>query len=165
MLIIDLMIEIRTLGEMPSLAPILAYWAYGEWYRSRPLDFYTVLKAYRSRAAGSDASRILIALVDTLPAGMVSLRERDLFSRPDLSPWLSSLYVAPDMRCRGIGSALIENLCERSKTLGYARLFLFLNHGHALTLKDYYMKRGWSFSGVAPDNDGNDTDIMQKQLV
>ena len=158
-------IDVHPLSTMPSLAPTLADWAYNEWYQNRPLDFNTVLKAYQMRAQGTGDTRIYIAFVDSRPAGMVSLRKNDLYSRPDLTPWLSSLYVVPDLRCQGIGSYLVEYLSRAACSLGHDKLYLFLSYIGMDRLQVFYTKLGWSFLCECDDNDGNKTGIFQRILA
>lgn len=159
------MIQIETLTSRPELAPVLAFWAYGEWYAGRSIDFTTVLRAYQARGKEGSTTLTLIALVDSYPAGMVSLRPRELKSCPSMGPWLSSLYVVPGYRRRGIAQTLMDNLCARARENGYPSMYLFLNPGTRDNLRPYYSRRGWTFHTHAQDNDGAETEIFTKQTV
>ncbi len=100
------------------------------------------------------------AVADTLPIGMASLKENDLWSRKDINPWLASVYVLPSFRKSGIGTMLIDKVIEKSKSLNFKRLHLFLGSNDIATLEKYYIKRGWDFFDSAADNDGKDTKIF-----
>ena len=94
-----------------------------------------------------------VAIEDGIPAGMVSLKLNDLWSRKDLNPWLSSLFVLEDYRNRGIGSQLIGQVIETAKMLKFPKLYLFTDTGK-IHLDGYYLKSGWSFLEKADGNDG-----------
>ncbi len=149
------MAEIRLLKECPHHAPTLGRWAYAEWYGKRDIDIATVIMSYQARANDASLPAAMVALEEGVPVGMVSLKDNDLWSRKDLNPWLASLYVAPEHRSRGIGSALIGKLLDHSNKLGIARLYLFTwDH-----LSLFYSGRGWKYLENAPGNDGGDVMI------
>ena len=70
--------------------------------------------------------------------GSASLLEHDLDSRPDLGPWLASLYVAPAHRHQGLGAALAERVVEEAARLGVPTLYLF-----TFDRAGYYARLGW----------------------
>lgn len=80
----------------------------------------------------------LVAMEGEFAIGTVSLIPCDMETRPDLAPWLASLYVVPDHRRCGIGSALIEAAVREAKRVGIDSLFLFTDSSEAL-----YVKHGW----------------------
>jgi predicted N-acetyltransferase YhbS len=59
--------------------------------------------------------------------------------RPNLSPWLSQLFVLPNERHRKVGSALVEAALSEAARLGHSRLHLFTSG----TLPGYYASLGW----------------------
>lgn len=145
------MIEVDLLARRPALAELLGGWAYDEWYAGRDVPRAAVVEAYRRRANQDRLPIAWVALADGTPAGMASLKEDDLWSRPDLGPWLASLYVVPAARNRGIGTHLAAAVVEKARSLGISRLYLFRSHQW---LDDFYATRGWSSYGDCVDNDG-----------
>jgi N-acetylglutamate synthase-like GNAT family acetyltransferase len=81
----------------------------------------------------------LIALVDQVMVGTASLVAHDMPIRPNLSPWLAAVYVAPEHRQRGIGSRLVQNIEEAAKQLHIPRLYLFTPDRER-----FYARLGWS---------------------
>ncbi len=148
------MAEIRPLKEFPDYAPILAFWAFREWYTARSIDFDLIVKSYKDRINNAKLPVAWAAIEDNMPVGMVTLKLNDLWSRKDLNPWLSSLFVLPDYRSRGIGSLLINAATERAKTSGYGTLYLFTDEGKT-RLGNYYKKRGWKFFEKGEGNENN----------
>ena len=74
----------------------------------------------------------------TLQDIIARLVYEDMSSRPDLSPWLASVYVIPEYRNRGIGSQLVRTIEEISQKLCVSRLYLFTPD----RIK-FYVRLGW----------------------
>jgi N-acetylglutamate synthase-like GNAT family acetyltransferase len=60
-------------------------------------------------------------------------------TRPDLSPWLAAVYVAPAYRKQGIGSALVKAVESTAQQIQIARLYLFTPDQ-----EHFYARLGWS---------------------
>src|SRR5712691_7502498 len=60
-------------------------------------------------------------------------------TRPELSPWLSGVFVAPEHRRRGIGAALVERVVQEARALGIPLLYLYTPGSGSL-----YLRLGWS---------------------
>ncbi|PKL41146.1 MAG: hypothetical protein CVV44_00475 [Spirochaetae bacterium HGW-Spirochaetae-1] len=155
----DNKIEIVSLEEKPDYAPLCAHWSYTQWYRERDIPFDLNLKAYQQRTIGTTIPTAYVATIDTLPVGMGSLKENDLWSRRDLNPWLASLYVMPEFRGMGIAGRLIDAIITKARDLGFEKIFLFLGHNEEMDLARFYEMRGWRFHESTIDNDGKETDI------
>lgn len=84
-------IQIEPLTIYSDFAPILAYWAFTQWYLKRNISFAIKVKDYQARARSENIPCSFVALVDGLPVGMVSIKNNDLWHRKDLNPWLASL--------------------------------------------------------------------------
>lgn len=153
------MAQIKLLNQCPDYAPLLAYWSYNLWYRKRPIEYDTIIKDYRKRAAGNEIPLAFVAIDETMPVGMASLKPNDLWARKDLNPWLASLYVVPEFRNRGIAGALVDAVVARGRDLGFERIYLFLGPHEHLDLSRYYSKRGWRYLEDALDNDNHPTKI------
>lgn len=153
------LIDIKPISLFPDYAPILAHWSYKQWYLKRSIDFVHVLNSYMDRAKDDYIPLSYLAINNTLPVGMVSLKENDLWSRKDLNPWLASLYVLPEFRNRGIGEMLISAVINKSRNTGLKKIFLFLDQTEINQLSQYYRKRGWKFYEKGIDNDGCETEI------
>jgi GNAT superfamily N-acetyltransferase len=157
------MIKIELLKNHPDYAPILAFWAYQEWYQQRSIPFDLVIKSYKGRARSEKIPITWIAVEDGIPVGMASLKENDIWSRKNLNPWLASLFVLPEYRKRGIGFMLINQVIEKSKLLQHPLLYLFTDHNNN-RLERYYSKSGWLFLEKAKGNDENIINIFYYNL-
>lgn len=85
-----------------------------------------------------------VALDDGVPMGMCSLRQNDGI-RPELTPWLGSLVVAPEYQKQGIGQLLVDAVVLKAKTMRFETLHLFTFDP---TLPDYYKRLGWRTIGT-----------------
>lgn len=63
---------------------------------------------------------------------------RSTIVHPHLTPWLSSVYVPPEHRGRGIATALSLRAVEEARRLGHERIYLFTPNSRAL-----YARLGW----------------------
>jgi N-acetylglutamate synthase-like GNAT family acetyltransferase len=90
--------------------------------------------------------------------GTAALRVHDLEGREDLTPWLAGVFVGPQFRRRGIGTALCATVEKAARSRGIQTLYLF-----TLDKQAWYSRLGWSVIGpcVWHQRPG---DIMCKQL-
>ena len=51
---------------------------------------------------------------------------------------VSAVFVTPNARKNGAGSALVEHVTSRARTLGHQKLFLYTEHA-----QDWYLSKGW----------------------
>lgn len=158
------MITIQTLASRPEFIPRLAEWAYQQWYGNRLTDFRLVVEGYRRRSQPL-IPLSWVALDDTTPIGMASLTRIELRSRPDLSPWLSSLYVIPGERRKGTAGLLVDAVIAHCRSLGFQNVYLFTGENHEIDLFSYYTRRGWLFLADSVDNEGRATKILRYPLT
>jgi GNAT superfamily N-acetyltransferase len=152
-------ITIAYLADRPEFLEQLARLSWKEWqevYQQRDQTFEDSLKNYRERMNTDRLPLTLVALATDVSAtrrnqhakrvrspdrtlvGMVSLKFRDMDTRPDLDPWLGGLLVLPEWRSRGVGSMLMHRATEEARRLNVPRLFLWTHSAEGL-----YRKLGW----------------------
>lgn len=135
----DLNVRIAYLARHRSRIPTLAAWHHAEWAHLYPDETLAGFREHLERSAQTGAIPLtLIALVEGRLAGSVSLIEDDLDSRPELSPWLANVYVAPPFRGHGLGTLLIKKALRVAAQLGVETLYLFTER-HA----PFYARLGW----------------------
>jgi GNAT superfamily N-acetyltransferase len=150
--------EIHYLADFPQYVPIVAFWNFREWHVGKqPLD--EIIARYQARLQVDRVPTTLIAVEDTMPVGSVSIKENDLPQRPDLNPWLASLYVLADYRGRDIGRKLLRAGERSAHAAGVGRLYLFTH-----TAAGLYEKEGWTFMERVVKEDGVAEAIYYKNL-
>jgi GNAT superfamily N-acetyltransferase len=81
---------------------------------------------------------ILIAFTGDKCIGTVAIVEDDLEKRPDLTPWIASVYIEENHRGHGIAKLLVETAMRKAKALGLKNIYLHTETAHGL-----YDKMGW----------------------
>jgi GNAT superfamily N-acetyltransferase len=141
--------------ECPEAQETIARWMWSFWGNSRNYEFYRSLVAHSKT---DEIPMIYAAFLDGKPVGAVALLRADLFSRQDLFPWMADLFVHPDYRSRGIGSALQDFILAKAKELGFQAIYLYT------PLVGYYEKKGWAYMGDEMDRDGEIVRIYKKMI-
>ena len=134
-------IAIDYLANCPELVDELAHLSWKEWqevYQQREQTLEDSLKNYRDRMNTDRLPLTLVAVQLGELVGMVSLKFRDMDTRPDLDPWLGGLLVLPEWRNRGVGTMLMHHATEEARRLNVPRLYLWTHSAEGL-----YHKLGW----------------------
>ena len=133
-------IRIESLADHPHHVSTVARWRWDEWG----------LEADPGGSAEAWAARLYQHTRDSIPTtfiglddgenvvGVVSLTQNDLLIRPDLTPWLASLFVLPAMRDQGLGAALVRHAEAHAASLLVDQLYLFTD-----TAEHLYRQLGW----------------------
>lgn len=76
--------------------------------------------------------------VETDLVGSASIIDYDMDDRTELTPWLASVFVAPEQRRRGVGGDLVRHVMDRARHAGIATLYLFTPDRQR-----FYQRLGW----------------------
>ncbi|MBI1218329.1 MAG: GNAT family N-acetyltransferase [Rhodobacteraceae bacterium] len=78
--------------------------------------------------------------------GTASLIPSDLDARPQLSPWVAAVWVEPDHRNTGIGTALVQAAADLAFARGFGPVYLCATPANS----GFYQRIGWTLieSGV-----------------
>ena len=131
-------IEIVTTAARPELIPVASAWLWREWgiRRGRTLEQVTALVAARTAAQGPEQTFVLLDAGQ--PAATASFVHHDLDPRPDLTPWLASVFVHPDFRGRGHAPRVVAAVEASARAAGIVTLYLDTN-----TAAPLYARLGW----------------------
>lgn len=132
--------RIDYLADHQEFIPTLARWHYDEWAYLRPGDSVGA-RATRLRAdcGRGEIPTTFVAFSGSALLGSAMLIAHDMDTRMELTPWLAGVFVAPDYRRQGIGSALVKRVVECAKMLGVGRLYLYTP-----SAEEMYSRLGWS---------------------
>jgi GNAT superfamily N-acetyltransferase len=136
-----------TIADRPDLATIVGEWTWREWGRAQGETLEQRIAKVAARTARIGPEQCVVALIDGEPAGTASLTAEDSDARPDLTPWLASVYVVPRFRGAGIAPLLVKAVEATAWRAGYPRLWLF-TRGQI----DLYASLGWIEHGVLHDH-------------
>jgi N-acetylglutamate synthase-like GNAT family acetyltransferase len=135
------------LGERPDTIPIVAAWLYEQWGYFHDHDSVDRrIQELNERLQTDELPVAFVALSSTAPdarpIGTASLTPDDLETRPDLTPWLASVFVRAENRRTGVGAALVLAVVAHARKLDVKTLYLFTEDR-----ADFYERLGWSTVG------------------
>ena len=133
-------LSIETLVETSSSIRTVAQWLNEEWGKEQGYSFRETLSWCRE-LANSAREAIVCAHWAQQPVGAALLVDCDLRSHSHFSPWLSSLFVVPKHRGRGIGRSLAKRLCEIAGEQGHTEIYAYALEGPLIA---FYRQLGWS---------------------
>lgn len=148
-------VEFAWLADRPQFVPRLAALHHAQWSWIDPE--WTLDEAHADLAAhtaGSAVPTTRVALVDGDLAGSVGLLANDHSRIRRWSPWLASLLVLPEFRCRGIGAMLVHEAVAIAARLGIEHLYLYTDDAAA-----FYARLGWAMVERV-DLEGSPVDVM-----
>jgi GNAT superfamily N-acetyltransferase len=150
--------EIVTLVQRPDLIPTAARWIWQEWerHKGRRIEGAIEWLAQYRAAIGPDQGFVL--LDGGVAAGTASFVHDDLDARPELTPWLASVYVDPAFRGRGYAVRLVRFVEAECRRAGIATLWLHTAHAAGL-----YAKLGWQALEEI-DNHGERVTLMRRDF-
>jgi len=102
-----------------------AQWSFNQWGHYTPQRSLQDFIDSRKQYLNDDILPLtLLAFDDQTPIGMVSLAKgKDICL--SLFPWLSTIYVIPQYRNKGIGSLLEGKICEKARQMGYKKIYCY----------------------------------------
>lgn len=151
-------IAIVPVAEARRDLPIFASWLWMKWGQRRGRTPARSLARIQAMGTASGLPFGFCAYLDGLPAGFACCTEQDLDNRPDLSPWLASVFTRPDARGQGIAARVVEAVAAEAKARGVATLWLFTPDQQRL-----YERLGWV--AVAEDVDIDEAvTVMRRDL-
>lgn len=133
--------NIKDLRQCPEALDTLASWHHQEWAslnpgqtlgdRQRKMQEYLESCFVPSTFVASNSGEQIL--------GSAAIISSDMETRPELSPWLASVFVVPEFRKQGVGSDLVKHVMKEAKLAGFAKLYLFTPDQER-----FYENLGWS---------------------
>ncbi len=132
--------RIESIANHLDLVETIGRWHWAEWGH---VDLQGSLESWtdglRQRTLRDRIPTTYVALADGGLLGSVTLVENDMDTRPDFSPWLAGLFVPPEFRRRGVGTALVEHAVGATTQIGVPTLYLYTADAQA-----FYAGLGWT---------------------
>ena len=148
----DTNFSILPLYKRPEFAEVCAAWSFGEWgcQIKNGRGLLEIFSDYKDSIKDNQLPLTWVAIHKTKnPIGMVRLKKNDHADKPDLTPWLGTLFVHPKFRGQGVASALCKHAEKTAKDMGYAQIYLFTGSS-----EDMYRKRGYTVIEYVEDSMG-----------
>jgi GNAT superfamily N-acetyltransferase len=112
--------------ELAALHAVQWKHLYADW------DAQTAVAEFLNQKADGSLPATLVLHEGMELVGSVSVVFGDCPARPDLDPWLASLYVVPQRRGQGHGLELVEAGIEFAAAAGAKRLHVFTESAEKL---------------------------------
>ena len=156
----SLNIRIVNLQRCPEHIECLAHWHHAEWsYLNPEQSFAQRIERMQSYLCDDFMPSTWVALGDQgQPLGSAAIRDYDMDTHMQLSPWLASVFVDPQRRKQGIGSALVQQVMDLAQAHGFKQLYLFTPDQAAL-----YQRLGWQIIESCAYH-GTQVDVMSVTL-
>ena len=151
---------IVTLADRPDLGDMVARWIWDEWSRHSGYSFGQTHEYVMASATNrSGPPQTFVLLSSGQPIGTASFVVADLRERPDLTPWLASVFVAPAARRRGHVIPLIKAVEAAAVSASIPTLWL-----HTETAKHIYAKAGWQTVEIVRREGKNPATLMRRDF-
>ena len=135
--------KVALLAEYPHHWQLAAQWSFDAWSHEFPSDtVQTYLDQYALAASESEKLIEVFTAIDSQDnlLGVATLVDDDeLPDAPEPGPWLAAVFVTPDSRKFGVGSALVEHVVNRARELGFPKIYLYTEHQEL-----WYASKGWT---------------------
>jgi predicted N-acetyltransferase YhbS len=117
--------EFVLLADRPDAIPTVAGWYVREWHRVMPGHNYErTCERLRGKLNRDRLPMHVLAVEGGEVIGVVQLKVREMSIYPEREHWLGTLFVRPESRGKGVGSALCRAAKERAAALGVEMLHL-----------------------------------------
>lgn len=123
----------------PSDLDLMTTWMFN-WWGSAEGYSVDAVRIYLSRSLNAQVLPQTYGLyLDGALVGMYQFQLQDLFTRPEISPWLANVYIDEAYRGRGYAHTLLSSIADNAREAGIGQLHLFTKH------VGLYEKFGWEF--------------------
>ena len=148
------------LKNYPEHITTCAQWSFSQWGHYTPQKTLKNFIESRMEYLNDDILPLTFLAFDGLiPVGMCSLvKSKDICHQ--LLPWLTTLYVIPKYRKRGIGRLLEEKICVKAREMGYKKIYCFTSDKSVVL---WYKKHNWRKKSTEQLHNHNVT-MMEKDL-
>ena len=114
-------------------------WMYDWWGKAENYSYEAVYSYMLHSLQEKRLPQTYGLFLDETLIGMYQFTMEDLFSRPDIYPWLANVYIDTTYRASGYGRFLLNSVKKTAEKEELKELYLFTTH------EGLYEKFGWDF--------------------
>ncbi len=152
------MLELLNLKDKPDTLTTLALWHQDEWSYLNPGETLEDRISRMQLYLNVNFIPSTFIAVDNKLLGSAAIIAQDMKTRPQLTPWLASVFVEPGSRQNGVGSKLVLHAMQQAKNAGIKTLYLFTPDNKA-----FYLRLNWSIM-YTEQYHGHEVTVMQTSL-
>ncbi len=114
-------------------------WHHNEWgYLNPGRTLEARIEKMREHFDGNTIPATYVAEIDGKIVGSASILESDMPERPELKPWLASVFVDPDYRKNQVGRTVVLKIMQHAREAGIKTLYLYTPDR-----EHFYKHMGW----------------------
>ena len=132
------MFSIINLKQQPQHIDTIAQWHHKEWSHFNPQENIAQRIQRMQAYLNDNFVPTTFLAIDGELLGSAAIVDNDMETRPELSPWLASVYVTAQNRNNGIGAKLVNHVIEQAKFKDINKLYLMTPDK-----KNFYQALGW----------------------
>lgn len=132
-------LEVKQLSQCPEHLNAVGDWIYHEWWSRAHKSPEVVYRLLRTHTAQDQVPFTVVALVESSPVGSCCVIGNDCVHRPQYAPWVAAVFVKPELRNRGVASAILRETATIATRSGLESLYIDC---HIKTVP-LYEKNGW----------------------
>jgi predicted N-acetyltransferase YhbS len=148
-------LRIEPLGLHLDLVDTTVRWHLDEFDPGGDVAWWTLARRAEARLDGIPCA--WVAFLDENAVGTVSLIEHNMDAKPEFTPWLAALYVLPEFRAQGIGTALVRRCEQEAAATGKRSMYLYTS------IEAFYERLGWTVRSREP-YEGKTVVVMERTL-
>ena len=133
------MLHIINLKHQPQYIETLAKRHHKEWSHFNPHESISERITRMQPYLNSDFIPTTYIATDYELLGSAAIVANDMETKPELSPWLASVYISETNRNKGIGTKLVKHILRLAQTNDIDKLYLLTPDQHS-----FYQRLGWS---------------------
>ncbi|HNX77014.1 MAG TPA: GNAT family N-acetyltransferase [Candidatus Rifleibacterium sp.] len=131
--------KILNLIDRPDCLEKICTWHHNEWgYLNPGRTLEARIEKMREHFAGKTIPATYVAEVDGQIVGSASILETDMPERPELTPWLASVFVDPTARKKNVGRTVVQKIMQHASDAGIRTLYLYTPDR-----EHFYRHMGW----------------------
>jgi GNAT superfamily N-acetyltransferase len=115
---------ISDLRQRPAFFDTVADRIWRAWWKPDNYPLGHIAGLLRENITDTPIPLALVAHDGEEFLGTASVIASDLAERPQLTPWIAAVWVEPQARRRGVGSALVNRATQDCFGLGFSRAYL-----------------------------------------
>ncbi len=136
----EIAMEIFNLIDRPNCLEKICIWHHNEWGYLNPGRTLGVrLEDMREHFEGKPIPTTFVAEINGEVVGSAALIASDMPERPDLTPWLASVFVDPTVRRQNVGRSVVLKVMQHAKEAGVKTMYLYTPDR-----EHFYRHMGWT---------------------
>ena len=116
--------QVQQLSECLQHLEAVGNWIFHQWWSRRCDSVEVVLAWLRTHAQKDKVPYTVVAVVGGIPVASCSVIQNDCVHRPQYSPWVAAVFVKPEMRHRGIASAMLQEAAAIARRADVKGLYI-----------------------------------------